>query len=946
MFGFNYFGGYPPAFGYPCGYPLGFSHSWFSNSFYWHNTSYTPRQVISREPEFSARRLILDQFTGEYKVKERDGRIVVVGKFKITDELIIKPLRPNVFEGLNFEIEYDGEKYSVTLTFSEYCKRQLLPHLPFFKRNPDCKDAYIVAAVFHALQNFPDAKFLQIADRSGWVHFEDGSIDFASSASVFPGLEEYYPEDVKSRKLLTTDRALTDIIGEYRDVLHMCPELITLDIIRIHAIISRFVCPTSPADEAFVIKPAGEHSAKVAIACLKTKNYTSTAVCPLTAGRMILRRELDQCSDGVAVFRDTSLIEDRKSRTSSFEFLYQDLIGADGKETRSSHVIAIVEDNPEYIPANFPAQHLTLSDSTSEVDVKHRQKTAGEFDAALIRYFVNDSKDAIASLRSAADKMNAYPDFMFDSERSRTIRALSATAWFLKELGLLDLEDFNNFSAWLTLENVQSDTSQLDIINDFSAVVNPLITSGDIGIVSQEGPPYYTGHEFIVEKDLLSFESEIMDSRIIPALKTTRRRNIVLSTLLKEGILYCNNSYKRHIEVEVAPCQKRSVSVYSVTKSILNQAAIDKINERELAAFFMRSEQMHRDFMPVLYNSSGSGIAGVAISAESDVNRHQYVSGTTRSGKTFYLCQQAVSKARDGDRVIIFDHSGGFSRRELEKHLSSSVISKYVDFWDITERGLPVDFMNLDGCESLPEAKNQLLGILSSALRVTGDVQEKVLRRRISTFLKERGCEPGVTLGDILSFLDIGDQIQKKLYEKLFDVFDSIDGIRQDAAGWDQFFRHRKRIIVVSAAADSIHKSTHLMDMLLSSLFSYKQRNPAEKLTVVIDEVEDHFIATDSPIDTMLRKGGKHGLSLLLASQEFSLEKDSLGKLIGNCGTLIFFRPKSDALKDVAKITGFDTSTLAGLDQGECVAVGNFCDSFSGKNKRVALKGRTYTQEL
>lgn len=269
--------------------------------------------------------------------------------------------------------------------------------------------------------------------------------------------------------------------------------------------------------------------------------------------------------------------------------------------------------------------------------------------------------------------------------------------------------------------------------------------------------------------------------------------------------------------------------------------------------------------------------------------------------------------------------------RELSKHLPESVISKYFSFWDINKQGLPVDLMNLDGCESLPDAKNQLIGILSAALRVTGDVQEKVLRRRLSAFLKESGNKPDAELRDILGYLDIGDPIQKKLYEKLYDVFDNLDGNEQVKASWDKFFGNTKPIVVISASDDSVHKSTHLMDMLLSSIYSFKQRNPDDKLTVVIDEVSDHFIGAGSPIDIMLRKGGKFGFTLLLASQEFSLEKDSLGRLIGNAGTLIFFRPKSDTLKDVSKITGIDSSTLAGLEQGECVAVGNFCDSFEGK---------------
>lgn len=615
------------------------------------------------------------------------------------------------------------------------------------------------------------------------------------------------------------------------------------------------------------------------------------------------------------------------------------------KETRGWHVIAIIEDRPSNVPPNFPALHLTLSNTTGEVDIKKLQKLSGEFNAALIKWFVNDTNNALAKLGEAVDHIAQYPSDVFDAERAKTVKGLGATALFLKGLGLIGFDKFNEFTTFVNLDQIQSDSASVDVVNDFREVLNRLIVSGAVRVVGQNDPPYYISGDVVSEHERLSFESVVLDTSILPLMRTTKRRNILLSALNEAGLLYSNNNYKRLIEVEVAPCKKRSISVYTIPKAILNSDAVDKINEQELAAFFMKSEQMHRDFMPVLRNASGTGVAGVTVSPESDVNRHQYVCGATRAGKTFYLCQQAVLKAKSGEKVLIFDHTGGFSTRELSKHLPESVISKYFSFWDLNRQGLPVDFMNLDCCENLPDAKNQLLGILSSGIRITGEVQEKVLRRRLSTFLKEHGNEPDAELRDILGYLDMGDPIQKKLYEKLYDVFDSIEACEQAKVGWDKFFGNTKQIVVISASDDSVHKSTHVMDMLLSSLYSFKQRYPDEKLSLIIDEVSDHFIAAGSPIDIMLRKGGKFGFTLLLASQEFSLDKDSLGKLIGNCGTLIFFRPKSDALKDVSKITGIDTSTLAGLEQGECVAVGNFCDSFEDKNKYVTLIGRTYTLE-
>lgn len=461
-------GGYSPVFGPPASYPISNYSYWCNSSFSWHNAWYSPRQVISRinEPEFSARKLIYDKYTGEVKVKERNGRVVIVGKFKIIKMLVVNPKSSTEFEAVYFEIEYEGNVYAIVLSFKEYCRRQFLPHLSFFRRNPDCKDEYLTAAVCLALQDFSDSKFLYIPKRSGWQQYEEGKIDFASADSVFPGLEEYYPEEIKERQIMMTDRALSDVTVEYRDFLKARPELTPLVIISTHAIVSRFSCKDSPSDEAYIIKPDGEKSAKAAVACLKTKNNKTTAICPLTASRTDVIAELDNTNDGVALFRDTSLIESRKARLASFDVLHNDLIGADGKETRGWHVIAIIEDRPSNVPPNFPALHLTLSNTTGEVDIKKLQKLSGEFNAALIKWFVNDTNNALAKLGEAVDHIAQYPSDVFDAERAKTVKGLGATALFLKGLGLIGFDKFNEFTTFVNLDQIQSDSASVDVVND------------------------------------------------------------------------------------------------------------------------------------------------------------------------------------------------------------------------------------------------------------------------------------------------------------------------------------------------------------------------------------------------------------------------------------------------------------------------------------------------
>ena len=51
------------------------------------------------------------------------------------------------------------------------------------------------------------------------------------------------------------------------------------------------------------------------------------------------------------------------------------------------------------------------------------------------------------------------------------------------------------------------------------------------------------------------------------------------------------------------------------------------------------------------------------------------------------------------------------------------------------------------------------------------------------------------------------------------------------------------------------------------------QHMKESRLDIILDEIEDLNLDHDGPISTMLRKGAKQRLSMLLASQEYSTEK-------------------------------------------------------------------------
>lgn len=192
------------------------------------------------EKDFSPRKIFQDKFTKEWKVKERDQRVIVIGKIDLHAPLIVNPTSVTNFAAFYCKMKYNDETYPIVIPEKEFKKRDILPYLSFFQRNPDCSDKYLVDAFFLAIQELTDIKFLKTPERSGWAESKNGELEFASRKSVHPHLAAYYPDDVRERKLINTTRALMDIAKEYAEALPKLWQYKLLVTIRIVSLLQHF----------------------------------------------------------------------------------------------------------------------------------------------------------------------------------------------------------------------------------------------------------------------------------------------------------------------------------------------------------------------------------------------------------------------------------------------------------------------------------------------------------------------------------------------------------------------------------------------------------------------------------------------------------------------------------------------------------------------------------
>ena len=914
-----------------------------------------PRQLVyhiyeQRTPRFEAKKL--SKRGGRYYMTERNGREVYIGEMDISNPLVVGPRDDGSFDCIFCELKGEGmpEKRACKFPQEAIRKQNPLRYIPDFHRNPDCPTEYINAAFFEELFTNNDSKFLNLPPHSGWNHL-DSRWCFVSAESIIPQLAEYYAPDIPQRQLLRIDtmsqEADPNLLQQAAEKLALllpnneaCRTLLTANASSI--LLGFFEGQQIKPDRLIIVGVDCENQAKLATVLLQNCCFTDTYISSLYESRSVLQNVLDSVWDGNVLFRDSSYVENHKRRAAGLDVLLEDLHRGQGLHETNRHCIVVITDNPANDPTDLPAVFINLCGCPQVENLEELQQAVGTFLTALINTL--EQSDYENNLVTCAMNRTPLPKKTVDNDGEiGTATIMRCTARLLTELGVFDQAHMQELDKLFQHGADVAFDQHLAVLNESRTVLSSMIENGELQVANQYGPPYFSepSTTVMIDSQYVNFMTEVRN-RITANLKTTQRHNTMLRAWKACGKLHANNGYKRLVDVEIAPGRIETLNFYSTPRAMLTPSCQAKLNGIRYADYMFPLDDYPECFVPVVQGENGL-IAGRVITDATDEAESIYASGKTRTGKTSLIENQAVIRADCGDITIFFDQTGSFLRDEQRKRLREEIIDEYFSRWEIGELGLPVNLLSLENCKSLPDKKQRLASVLSGLARLTGDVQIKVLRSRLAKIVK--GIEAGQvrSLADTLRFFDEDDPDQAEIRERLAEAFEDLEGLPNSQMTWGDFIASQGRIIVISTASDGIRKSSQFIDALLASLYAWKQHNRTERMTVVLDEIEELSLERDGPLNTILRKGSKHRMSMLLASQEYSAEKDKLGKLIGNCGMQIIFHPKDACIDGIAKKYGIDRQQLATLEQGECFAVGGFYSRQQGKNKLTTIRGKAYS---
>jgi len=354
-------------------------------------------------------------------------------------------------------------------------------------------------------------------------------------------------------------------------------------------------------------------------------------------------------------------------------------------------------------------------------------------------------------------------------------------------------------------------------------------------------------------------------------------------------------------------------------------------------------------------------------------NRHAYILGATRMGKSTLLQNLISQDITNGRGLCLIDPHGDLALDILERIPANR--KKDVLYLDLSDREFPLSLGLLEAANEHEQRLlcSDLLSILRRLFAASwGDRLEHILRHVILTLLSaNRHSDTKYTLRDVRPLLsnkafrqrivaELDDPELKAfwngefygysassfapLYNKLGLLISSplvrnIIAGRQSKLSFADIIRNKQILLVNLAGSQIGNDHAHFLGAVLVSKLQIaamqslrlakEERMP---FTLYVDEFQNFVV---SSFETILSEAGKAGLSLVMANQFLEQLSTHLQvAILSNAGTLVSFRVSSDSGRLLEKeFAGrYKSHELVSLERGEAIArVGSAGDSYDIK---------------
>lgn len=455
---------------------------------------------------------------------------------------------------------------------------------------------------------------------------------------------------------------------------------------------------------------------------------------------------------------------------------------------------------------------------------------------------------------------------------------------------------------------------------------------------------------FVAYDRSINLTSNLFYERILPKLKIPAKQNRIFDALKNESYIITNPKENlRSLMICNEDKIKYKDRFISISRRLLNDNAKRKVDEAVVSALFHKRNNHIENFIPYIRHEDLDLVAGSVVTDYKLGNPFIAVTGSPGSGKSDWMMMQSIQRAAIGDVVVVLDPTNSFSKEELSGHnVPDDIIEKYFTFWNMSTQGWPVNILDCSDCENNEQQIQKISSLFVSGMHLTGVNQKSILESRLSLWLTEQKGDFKERLSTLIDYFE--DNVgQPNLQIRLQALLSTVKMTNDEPMKWEEILSSRGRVLVISSGNATTNVDSNPLDVILDSLYSYKDKHRDKSVTIVLDEFQTFNRHNGCTLEAILSRGRKLNFSVILASQDFSNEKDNMGRFYNYCGTKVFFRPLGEKCAElVAKVTHVSNDIISSLPDCKCVIIGTFYSNFYEENIIVkeGICGYTFRPSL
>lgn len=843
---------------------------------------------------------------------------------------------------------------SVYIPISDMQKGKIMKYFDLppqtLKKNDDLCERLLKEIIINPSVNAERDRFIVVGDKAGFVKYGASKVLYSGINAYPTEIQEILSDSIRSNNRPLREKNIYSNTSDYKCILGRIfedyNELKVLFLIRISSYLQTFFSEYGIySDQILCIVPNEYMDNNFWPAIFDNVKYSNNNIVMLSDKQM-LKKAVGTFNDCVLLVIDDTSIDDESAREVGINILQKKVLGY--KKDYLQIPVLISRNGALKMHPDLYCSFSVL-DRNCEISSAVLAELFEIHDAGFIGYIENNSYKFLNDFTEFLKEISVEVPACIPANRRYLYYMLSTT---MRIYNIFNDNFFDDKIEDLVLKILINDHEKKKEVDEtilklFGVCLNTEISNNRFNFIKRKKYIIFDqgSESVIVDDDNLYFETSVIQELIIKKL-TFKNVDNLINHLKRNDCLEINdknsNCYRFH--VHNSNDEPYMLYTYGISKKIINAENRKKLELADYQKFLLDYADLdENEVLPFGITADGHYV-GKDVSYRNKSNDSMFITGQSGNGKSFCATNLLPSLAMLGSRMLVFDVSKSFTHDEILRALPEEVVNALFEFIDVGagQSKLPVNPLYIGDCTNLPAVKRRIMGFIKAVCKLEKD-ETKIVEGIISDALKKNTKITSISGCMLAEILKRGGKVGHKVYGLISSTLDDIELIGFEDQGWGEFFEKSKRIPVI-LLGDEVDSKVHtVLDVLVSSAFTWQRDHNTAPLSVVIDEIKMQNFSEGSPLHTILTQGRKFSARLIGITQQYISNGSHAIDVMKEAGIKIFFRP-AKSLDRIAAELRYKSPADAGFAS---MGIGDYilsCDAFNkvdGINEPVVLHCKT-----